>query len=391
MRINKVYQPAFYDTNRYLLLYGGSGSGKSVFAAQKQLLRVLNEPGHKILVIRKVAATLRNSVYSLIKQMIADEGITKFFTFTTNPMEIINRANGSMFVFAGLDDPEKLKSIAGITSVWFEEATEGTKQDFMQLDLRLRGQTASYKQIVLSFNPIAATHWLNRDFCQQERANATILRTTYRDNNFIDDDYKRVLAELAGQDENYFKIYSEGEWGVLKDIVYKPFFLIDKWPAGIGERWYGLDFGFNAPSALIEIGHRDDAHYLREKIYKRGLTNQDLIGEMENVGIDREDPIYCDPSEPDRIKELRRAGFNARKADKKSVKNIHDFCKRQRIYSLKSNDNTNRENLAYKYKEDKDGNVLDEPVKFNDHAMDAMGYGIYTHHKKAAGISAELI
>ena len=318
-------------------------------------------------------------------------GLTPLFTFTTNPMAITCKANGNSFVFSGLDDPEKLKSIAGITSIWAEEATETTKQDMMQLDLRLRGITRNYKQIIMSFNPIAATHWINRDFCQAQRDNATILKTTYRDNRFIDADYIKVLKELAGQDENYFQIYSEGEWGVLKDIIYKSFFRIDKWPTGIEERWYGVDFGFNAPTAIVEIGTKDEAIYLDEKLYERGLTNQDLIGKMEALKIDRDRPIYCDNAEPDRIKEIRRAGFNARKADKRSVKSTIDFCKTKRIYSLKSNDNINRENLAYKYREDKDGNVLDEPLKFNDHSMDAMGYGIYTHLKKNAGVTAELI
>ena len=388
MMINSASGLALNDTSRYLLLYGGSGSGKSVFAAQKNILRVLNERGHRILVVRKIAATLRNSVFALLKQVIADEGLTSFFSFTTTPMEIMCKANGNTFAFVGLDDPEKLKSITGITSIWFEEATEAEKQDMLQLDLRLRGQTKNYKQIILSFNPIAATHWLNRDFCQVERPNTTVLKTTYRDNTFIDAEYIEVLQSLAGQDENYFKIYSEGEWGTLENMIYKPFTVIEHLPDAFDETVYGIDFGYNNPTAVIRVGIKDAEYYLDECLFQSKLTNADLIERLKSI-VKGNQKVYCDSAEPQRITEMRRAGINAFAADK-NVKDGIDFVKRQKINTVKDNANLNKESSSYSYQKGPNGEVVDTPVKFNDHAMDAMRYAMYTHSKKRT-VTAKLI
>lgn len=160
---NDIYYPLYKDTSRYLVLYGGAGSGKSVFAAQKILVRMLTEQPHRFLVARKVARTLRFSVFSLFQDMIAQWELTPLFKVNKSDMTI-TCINGNQILFAGLDDPEKLKSIAGITGIWIEEASELEQKDFQQLDLRLRGPTKYYKQIILTFNPISALHWLKKVF-----------------------------------------------------------------------------------------------------------------------------------------------------------------------------------------------------------------------------------
>ena len=164
LTINDVYLPYLTDQSRYLILWGGAGSGKSVFAAQKSLLRLTTEPGHRILLVRKVARTLKESVFGLVKAIASDAGIYNEFDINNSEKTMIHKPTGNEVISAGLDDPEKLKSIHGITSVWIEEATELTEDDFDQIDLRLRGKTDSYKQIILSFNPIHENHWLKKRF-----------------------------------------------------------------------------------------------------------------------------------------------------------------------------------------------------------------------------------
>ena len=384
--INKVYRPLLNDQSRYLLIYGGAGSGKSVFAAQKLILRSLLEKNHKILLARKVARTVRQSQYSLIKALIYSSGLEKYYSFKDGDLNIRNNLTGSEFIISGLDDVEKLKSIFGISSMWIEEATELDKRDFTQLDLRLRGKLKNYKQIILTYNPVNAHHWLNTTCLK----NSVKLKTTFLDNKYIDEEYKNVLLDLKSQDEEFYNIYALGEWGVLKNIIYKPFEVIGIYPQKFDDVIYGLDFGYNNKTALVKVGIRDNEYYTEELIYKSKLTNSELIEMMKNLKISGSSYIYCDCAEPNRIAELKKCGFNSFPADK-SVKDGIDFLKSCKIYSLPENEGINKEVLSYSYKQDKDGNLIDEPVKFEDHCLDAIRYAIYTYNKTFKNYSVRVL
>lgn len=374
--VNKSFLPLVKDKSRYLQIYGGAGSGKSYFAAQKILTRIMNEDNHRILLVRKVARTIRNSQFSLVKSLIYEYDLKKYFEFRQNDMIITNIKNGNEIITAGIDDREKLKSIHGISSIWIEEATELDRKDFLQVDLRLRGKTKNYKQIILTFNPVNSYHWLNtltlKDCVKH--------KSTFMDNKFIDAEYTEVLKGLKEQDEEYYKIYALGEWGTLKNIIYQPFEIIEDYPSSFDEVIYGLDFGFNNPTALVKVCIKDNVYYLKELIYEKNLTNSDLIKKMKQLIHRRSDYIFCDPSEANRIQEIVREGFNAFPANN-SVRDGIDFLKGCRIYSNPSNAGINSEVLSYSYKQDKNGNILEEPLKFNDHTMDAVRYAIYTHCK----------
>jgi len=384
--VNPVYQPLLVNRSRYLHLYGGAGSGKSVFASQKLIYRSIRESRHKFLLVRKVARTIRHSQFNLLKAMIYSSGLSRYFKIKDSDMLIRNILTGSEFLTAGLDDREKLKSIFGITSIWVEEATELDINDFNQLDLRLRGITDSYKQILLTYNPINVYHWLNTKSFQDSFK----LKTTYKDNNYIDTDYINVLNNLKEQDSEYYNIYALGEWGTLKNIIYKPFVILESYPEVPDEIIYGLDFGFNNPTAFIEILIKDKCYYLKELVYKSGLTNSDLIAKIKSFNIKKSDCIYCDSSESNRIEEFKKGGFNVFTSNK-SVKDGIDFIKTCKIFSNSENVNINKEVLSYCYKQDKDGNIFDEPIKFNDHAMDAIRYAIFSHSKNKVSTNIRLI
>ena len=115
-------------------------------------------------------------------------------------MEIVRTDESSRFIFAGLDDVEKLKSIQGITDVWIEEATEITQDDYQQLNLRLRGGTLS-KQIIMSFNPVSALSWIKRYFFDEpDEDKVSILKTTYKHNRWLDAEY---IAEIVPRGQKF--------------------------------------------------------------------------------------------------------------------------------------------------------------------------------------------
>lgn len=216
---NRAFIPLFEDEHRYLVLKGGGGSGKSIFAGRKVLERVTTEPGHRWLVCRKVAKTLRESCFrQLIEQ--AYDFYPKSGVRVNKSDMTISFSNGSEILFAGLDDVEKLKSIYNITGIWIEECSELLEGDFNQLDIRLRGETKYYKQIILSFNPISVTHWLKRRFFDKPPADATIHESTYKDNRFLDAVSRGVLEAFKDTDEYYYSVYCLGEWGVTGKTVF---------------------------------------------------------------------------------------------------------------------------------------------------------------------------
>lgn len=223
LSINDVYIPYYNNSDRYLVFWGGSGSGKSVFASQKILLRCIGEEKHRFLCIRKVANTIRSSIYQRFYDLISSLGLMGEFDINKSEMRFTHRPTGNEILMLGLDDVEKLKSIEGITGLWVEEATELSESDFDQLDLRLRGETINYKQIILSFNPIDESHWLKKRFFDSKLSNCTTIRTTFKDNLFIDDEYRRVLEQKASVSPNLYRIYYLGEWG--KEDVERPYCL----------------------------------------------------------------------------------------------------------------------------------------------------------------------
>lgn len=408
MKINKAYKPAFDFWGRFLVLLGGRGSGKSVAVAQKQLTRVMSETGIRLALVRKTFRSIRKSQFQLLKDLIKAYGWREYFEIREVDMEVHCLLTGSALYSAGLDDTERLKSITGLAGGWIEEATELNQWDFHEVDLLLRAGIAEgeeskdvRRQLALTFNPIDANHWLNGYFVQDGRRDSLIIRTTWRDNRFIDDAYKRVLAELKDVDENLWRIYSEGEWGVLKNLIYPPLLLDLKAYPEFEDVFYGLDFGFNNPSALVQIGEKDDEYFTRELIYQTRLNNSELIDRMKGVIPPhlRHRAIYCDSAEPDRINELYNAGFKGARPAKKglataaktAIQDRIDFIKRKKIHSIPENENLNKEWKTYKYREDKNGDPMEEPVNAFNHAINAVEYGIYTHKKTRSMITAEVI
>ena len=380
-RTNKAYYPLYFNTKRWNILVGGAGSGKSEFEAAKQLILCVKNRRERRLVARKVAATIKKSVFQLICDIIDRWNWHGLFKINRGDLSF-DCINGARILTTGLDDREKLKSITGITGGWIEEATECTEDDVDQFNLRIRGDVPGVmKEVALTLNPISVAHWIKKRFFDKRQDDVEILKTTYKDNRFIDAEYKSVLDGLAETNPAMYRIYGLGEWGRLEGLIYDAIDLLTAWPDHFDETIYGLDFGFNNPMALVQENLYDGEIWEKELLYESGLTTPMLIERLPDLGVSKSDPIYADASEPDRISEIKKAGYNIKPCKKGpgSVQAGISFVKSQKMHGHRGNTNLIKEESAYAWKVDKDGQPMDEPVKFSDHGMDARRYAIYTH------------
>ena len=241
------------------------------------------------------------------------------------------------------------------------------------MKLRLRRYTYERNQLFLSFNPIDVP-WLEQELKSED---VDSLGVTYKDNRFITQEYIDTLEALKDEDETYYKIYTLGQFARVKGLIFDKWDIVKELPEG--DVFYGLDFGFNHPTALVKVVEHDGEMYVSEALYQTKLTNSDLIDKMKPLGIGNA-PIYCDSAEPNRIEELARAGFNTFKA-RKEVRDGIDVVKSKKLHILETSTNLIDELRTYKWKEKRNGETLDEPVKFHDDACDALRYAVYTHDK----------
>lgn len=220
---NEKFLPYLDNTLRYLIFYGGAGSGKSFFICQRYVYKILKKKLCNLLVVRATGKSNRDSTFALFKQVINKWNLNKYFKVNESDLRIKCLLNGNEITFSGLDDVEKLKSITfsrgELTDVWIEEASEILEADFNQLDVRLRGK-GTQKQIVISFNPIDINHWLKKRFFDKKNDKVAICHSTYKDNKFLDEDYKALLESYKYTDEYYYNVYCLGMWGVLGKTVF---------------------------------------------------------------------------------------------------------------------------------------------------------------------------
>ena len=388
--VSEHFYPLLWDQHYYMVLKGGAGSGKSHFAAQKVLVRCITEPGSRILVSRKVADTMRESVWKLILDIIHGWNWEAMVNINKTNMSI-GFVNGSEIIFAGLNDTVKLKSIHGISSVWIEEATEISQDDFDQVDLRLRHSGNFYRQIMMTFNPVVITHWIKRIFFDNPNPLYQLDHSTYLDNRFLPDNYARVIERMAVSNPAMYEVYGKGNWGSLEGLIYDNYTIVNasEWPSDqtMDDVAYGLDFGFNHPMALIQIGIRDGEVWERQFIYNTLMITPRLIARMKRfvngpLHIRQHDlPVYCDAAQPASIDEIASAGFNAIPAYKGqgSVYDGIQFCKGLKTYVHGDSVDLIREYQTYSWAKGKDDKATESPVKYKDDLMDAKRYAEFTH------------
>jgi len=394
--LNQAHTKVFRSTDRRLLFYGSKGSGKSYTIADKILLQpslqselAKKEIKLKIVVIRQSMPSLKRSCIELLQERAEFLQIP----YKLNKSDFVATfCNGSRIIFIGLDDSrshQKLQSVTNVDMVWIEELPEIKEKVYENADLILRGGNGLYKQLIGTFNPVSTASWIYNRWWEQELEPIRKEFAFVEDNKFIDQEYIETLRNLKNTNPSLYKVYYLGEWGRLEGVIYDNYEIVDCAPVNFDEMFYGLDFGFNNKTALVRIYLKDKTAYIEELFYESGWTNTRLIKFLKNIDLNTSDPIYCD-IELDRIQELCDAGFNALPADKNVEVGI-DFCKALDLKFLKDSYNLKSEAEGYCWAKDKDGNNTDKPVKFNDHLMDAMRYGLYTHLKKYIDVNIRTI
>jgi len=387
---NSAYLPYLEDMARTQIVYGGSGSGKSVFLAQRCIYDILRG-GRNYLVVRQVGRTIRGSVFTEINRVIHKWGVQHLFAINKTDM-LITCKNGYQIIFAGLDDIEKLKSLApqkgALTDIWIEEATETEKNTVKQLYKRQRGGDESIsKRLTMSFNPILQSHWIYTEYfsgvaweeTQTEYSSdeLSILKTWYIHNRFLTPDDVRDLENEP--DKYYYNVYTLGNWGVLGNVIFTNWSVQDlsEMRAQFTNTRNGLDFGFSSDPAALSRSHYDRMRgiiYFFDEFYERGLTNPQLADVIKPlVGAEQ---VTCDSAEPKSIRELKDHGINAHSAKKgkDSVNFGIQWLQQQTIIVDKSCVNTRNEIMQYHWKEDKDGNAIRQPVDKNNHIIDGIRY-----------------
>lgn len=351
------------DSVRFLINQGGSRSSKTYSLCQMVIVYCLTNPGKMVSIIRKTFPTLRGTVMRDFFEVMND--LELYDEKAHHKTEQIYKfPNGSQVEFFGADNGQKLRGRKRDV-LWVNEANEITFEEFTQLNMR------TTEKLIFDFNPSENFHWL---YDLISRPESILIHSTYKNNPFLGEAQVKEIENLIMYDESYYKIYALGEKGSGKTTIYTHWKYYEHLPE-VKETFYGLDFGFNHPTSLIEVHIIENTAYVKEIIYKSGLTVSDLIAMMDELQISKSKDIVCDTARPEIIEDLRRKGYNAKNAIK-NVKEGIDSVKSTEIFIQKESVNLLKEIAAYKWKSNGDI-VLDEPVKVYDDAMDAMRYAIH--------------
>ena len=354
LQTNKIFEILTDSDKRITVMQGGSRSGKTYNILIWFIVKLLQENGKTLTIVRQSLPSIKGTVLRDFVDILGRLGI--YSEDNHNKTDQIYSLNGNIVEFVSADQPQKIRGRAR-NYLFCNEANELTYEAWMQLIMRTEGK------IVIDYNPSDLSSWIYDSVIPRDDADFHI--TTFRDNPFLPRELVLELERLKDADPNYWQIYGLGERGLSQDLIYSHWKTTEQIPEG--EVVYGLDFGFNVPSSLIKIVFVEGGAYVQELIYEAKLTTADLIERMRQLGIDRYDEIYCDAAEPKTIEELIRNGFNAKPANKdvtegiRTVKAVPLFIHQDSINLLKEVKN-------YRWKTDRNGNKLDSPVKFNDHA-----------------------
>jgi len=418
--INEAFYEYLFSDAKVLVLWGSGSSGKSWFAAQKLLYRMISESKtvvHRFVVLRKYEPSLEKSAWRLINDTIDAWGVRDRFITRKKPMSLTFKDNGAQFIFTGLDNPEKIKSIENVTGIWMEECTEFDYFDFLQLLVRMRGKCSTYLQLIASFNPVDKMKWTYKEWYRKKEFTYSkidkiqvenekgekvyyeyktdVMHSDYKMNRFLSVDKRAQLEQLILKDQTFYIIYALGDYADVRNKIYTNVKKISAIPNDI--KWdfeyAGLDFGTHDPMVLLDIKQKGFDIYYKQIYYEAGKTLLDLKLYLTQTGYSTSRPIYCDSANPDGIitlkdeeieyKGVKLNGFNAVPCVKGhgSVKAGIDYLKSFTQHILDSDIDTWNDFYMFKWKEDRNGVSIGVPVERNDHATDAGRYGVHGNYR----------
>lgn len=403
--LNDHFYDFVHDWNyKTYLTVGGYGSSKSYHVAIKLMKKLVEEP-RKALVLRQVYDTLRDSCFDLLAEVAQAMELSDYLTFTTSPMQV-RFSNGSRIIFKGMDKPEKLKSLNGISIVWIEECAEIKYAGFLEVLGRLRHPVMS-NHILLSTNPVSKSNWVYRHFFYDKKTGCRVLdeealyqkrvmaagttyyhHSTVDDNYFVPQEYVEQLEELRQHDPDLYRVAREGRFGINGRLVFPQFEVMD-YAAGmelvqkIKHPLYrnGMDFGFvesyNSLLRLV-IDRQEKILFIIWEYYSRGKDDTEIETDIEEFRNSQE-LIKADCAEPKTIRYFRKQGFRmqacrkfkgSRAAYTKKVKRF------KRIICLDNCPNTIEELKGLTFKEDQNGGVIEDEFNIDPHTLSAIWYAL---------------
>lgn len=399
LRLNlskKLFVPKFFPllfdySHRWECHMGSAGSAKSYFITQKLIIRACNEL-IKILVCRRYGTTIRNTCFSLFKDILSKWKLYPEYVSIRESDFNIKFPNGSEIIFMGLDEETKLLSLNNIGAIFIEEAYEVPKSIVEQLNLRLRGNNPN-QQIIMAWNPINRNHWLY-EFCEKNPPESFIYtHSTFKDNPFLSDAYVKELMEMYTRNPAKARIFCDGEWGVdaeglvITNWRTEEFDPMELASQGLEHR-VGMDIGWVDPSAIIDTlyDRANKTIYVFNEFYKRGCQLSELSAAIYDMGLNRT-KIYVDSAEPRTIQFFKNEGCRAEGCakGKDSVKAGIMFLQNHIIIVHPSCKNfiNELENFSY-VKSKQTGEWTEDTTHEFSHSIDACRYAysdIYTNTK----------
>jgi len=350
---------AIAGDKRFIINEGGSRSSKTYSLCQLMIIYCLQNNNKVVSVIRKTFPALRATVLRDFIEILKDIGLYKQEAHNKSE-HIYTFANGSMIEFFSVDDEQKIRGRKRDIA-WCNEANELFFDDYTQLNMRTEDK------LIFDYNPSDSASWLY----ELPKDESILIKSTYRDNPFLPESIKLQIEDLKRTDEALYQIYALGEKATSKSNIYSNWSFVTHRPAKFVKYVYGIDFGYNHPTALIRVYYCDNDIYIEPVIYESYLTTTMLIEKLNTLGIEQTVTILADYSRPEIIQEMNIAGYdvqNANKVVKKGIDNVKTFgviCQDDKAIK--------REYENYKWKKIADF-ITDEPVKLFDDAMDAIRY-----------------
>lgn len=366
---NVVCRHLLESKKKIIVEQGGTRSGKTYNILVWIIFYYCpDNRGKTITICRKTFPSLRASV---MRDFIDILKIYKMYSEEShNKSSSEYQLYGNLIEFISLDQPQKVRGRKR-DLLFINEANELNWEDWQQLIFRTQ------ERIVIDYNPSDEYHWIYDKVIT--RPDAAFYKTTYLDNPFLEKTIREEIERLKDTDEQYWQIYGLGIKGVTKATIFR-YIEINEIPIQAKFLSFGMDFGYtNDPTTLIGIWKDGYNIYTKEYLYRTMMTTTDIHKFLQSLNIDRE-MIWADSAEVRLIDELRRMGWNIKPSIKgrDSVNAGIDLLKRYKIHITNDSNNTIQEFRNYKWKEDKNGKMINIPEDRNNHLIDALRYGTYS-------------
>ena len=356
--------------NRYIFLRGSSRSSKTISALQYLIIEALKTPHISITIARSTQVSIKNTILVDFKDIMGQMGI--FDDGVLNKVDMTYTfKNDSVIRFVGLDDTTgRLRGLKH-TIVMVDEVNTIDRNSFVQLDIRCE------RFIISCYNPEVEESWWGFDY--EKKENSILYVSSWRDNPFLAEEIIRSIQELKDIDYELWQIYSEGKLVPPREKIYQQPQVFTGEPKNIKATYIGIDFGYASDECgVVRVDVDGEGKiYATQLLYDVGLTNQDLMFRLREMGIDKNYEIVCDSSEPKSIEELRRGGFRVRGVKKGDGSVLYGIQKMRtfKIFVSEFSLNLIEEFKGYKFKRDRQGRLTNTPSG-KDHLLDPLRYVI---------------